>query len=63
MIQSTVPKPNEQETAEAIAHKRESMRKMDELFAPEFFSPIEEVMISRHLARQLGYVEQPENWE
>lgn len=60
LIASVRPAPDEQATAEAIAHKRESMRKMDAFYAPLFISPIEGVMISRELARKLGHPEQLE---
>jgi len=50
------PPRNEQATAEQIIAKREAQRKHDAYFAPLFISPVEQVIVSRELARKLGYV-------
>ena len=49
------PPRTEQDDAAAIVAKREAQRQHDGYFAPYFISPVEEVVISRHLARKLGY--------
>lgn len=49
------PPRTEQDDAAAIVAKREAQRQHDAYFAPYFISPVEEVVISRHLARKLGY--------
>lgn len=49
-------KPNEQEEAEKIVAARERMRRHDAYLADAFISPIEEVVISRELAKKLGHM-------
>jgi len=50
------PPRNEQDDADAIAHKREMHRRHEAYFAPAFFQPSELVCISFELARKLGHV-------
>ena len=45
----------EQQQAERLVESRDRMRKLDDLFRDDFISPVEQVVISRTLAKRLGY--------
>ena len=59
LARSIVGKPqaelSEQQQAERLVESRERMRKLDGLLAHEFISPVEQVIVSRTLAKKLGY--------
>lgn len=45
----------EQEIAAQLVAGRERLRKLDDLFRDDFISPIDEQIVSRALAKRMGY--------
>lgn len=57
------PKHSEQETAEQIVAKRESYRQHQAYFAHDYLTISEQVVISRQLAKMLGYSTEADGYD
>lgn len=55
LVSQREPELTEQQRAEREMAARERMRRHDRLFAHDFISPIEQQLVSRSLAKRLGY--------